>query len=75
MLTFLSIDLIGFATAVMLVGTLPQIYGHGVEVRQCLTPTGKLRFFVEHWHGNLSNAGVAGTMKIKDNAEAATKGH
>ena len=65
MLTFPSIPLIGFAIATMLAGILPQTYGHGVEVRECLTED-KLRFFVSHWHGALSNAASAGTMTIED---------
>ena len=64
MLTFPAI--IGFAAAIM--GTLPPTNGHGTEVRRCLTPAGKLRFFVLHWHGPLSNPSEAGTMTIEDEA-------
>ena len=54
-----------FITAAAIVGTLPQqTHGHGVEVRECLTPTGDIRFFVEHWHNSLSLPTNAGTMDI-----------
>eukprot|EP00579_Thalassiosira_antarctica_P019809 CAMPEP_0201956960 /NCGR_PEP_ID=MMETSP0904-20121228/4365_1 /ASSEMBLY_ACC=CAM_ASM_000553 /TAXON_ID=420261 /ORGANISM="Thalassiosira antarctica, Strain CCMP982" /LENGTH=473 /DNA_ID=CAMNT_0048501749 /DNA_START=74 /DNA_END=1495 /DNA_ORIENTATION=+ len=65
MLTFPSVPLLAFATATMIAGIVPQTYGHGVEVRECLTED-KLRFFVSHWHGDLSNTASAGTMNIKD---------
>lgn len=52
---------------------LPCARGHGVEVRQCRTPSGNIRFFVEHWHGALSSTTAAGTMDIRfDNVSAGT---
>eukprot|EP00804_Cyclotella_cryptica_P005735 CCRYP_000074-RA/>CCRYP_000074-RA protein AED:0.47 eAED:0.32 QI:0/0/0/1/1/1/2/0/302 len=53
--------------------TLPSADGHGVEVRQCRTPSGNIRFFVEHWHGALASTTAAGTMDIRfDNISAGT---
>jgi len=41
-------------------------YGHGVEVRSCITDAGNLRIYIEHWHGVLANAQAAGTMNIQN---------
>lgn len=41
-----------------------QVHSHGTEVRHCIEPSGKLRIFVEHWHGDLSDPTTAGTMQI-----------
>lgn len=43
------------------------VHGHGTEVRRCITPEGNLRIFIEHWHGDLSDPGQAGTMTIQQN--------
>ena len=52
---------------------IPLAHGHGVEVRQCLTPAGNMRFFVLHWHGALNAPSDAGTMQIQfDNLSAET---
>ena len=40
--------------------------GHGTEVRQCVTPNGQLRFFVEHGGGNLDGGSTARSMTIRD---------
>ena len=42
---------------------------HGVQVRECITDRGFLRIFVEHWHGDLSSPGQAGTMQIRDDTD------
>jgi len=66
------------ATTIAAVSFINTVDGHGTEVRQCITPDGKLRFFVEHWHGTpnfqseLSSAGAAGTMTIRDNKTGAS---
>ncbi|KAL7531547.1 hypothetical protein ACHAXR_007166, partial [Thalassiosira sp. AJA248-18] len=43
--------------------------GHGVEVRQCITPDGDLRFFVEHWHDDLAKTIDAGSMEIRQSED------
>ena len=56
-----------FITAATIVGTLPQqTHGHGIEVRECRTPSGDIRFFVEHWHtaSRVIEPTDAGTMNI-----------
>uniref|UniRef100_A0A7S3Q1U2 HYR domain-containing protein n=1 Tax=Chaetoceros debilis TaxID=122233 RepID=A0A7S3Q1U2_9STRA len=47
---------------------------HGVEVAYCHTPTGKLRIWVEHWHGTevADPVSGAGTMLIRDNLAPGT---
>ena len=45
---------------------LQEARAHGTQTRHCVTSTGNLRIFVEHWHGFLSSPGVAGTMTIQD---------
>lgn len=61
------------ATMTAAIITLPCAGGHGVEVRQCRTPSGNIRFFVEHWHGPLASTLDAGTMDIRfDNLSAGT---
>ena len=67
------------ATTIAAVSFINTVDGHGTEVRQCVTPDGKLRFFVEHWHGTppnfpseLSSAGDAGTMTIRDDKTGAS---
>ena len=51
----------------LLANHLSSVDAHGIEVRQCITLDEKLRIFVEHWHGDLSSAFIAGTMSISVN--------
>ena len=41
------------------------VQSHGVQVRHCITPSNKLRIFVEHWHGALTKISDASGMKWK----------
>ena len=43
---------------------LTDVFAHGVQVGYCQLSNGYIRIFVEHWHGNLSTPGQAGTMSI-----------
>ena len=53
---------------VLLLSGLVQVHSHGVGVYSCLSTSGNLRIFIEHWHGSLSSASSAGTMTVtKDN--------
>ena len=45
---------------------------HSVEIRKCLTSNSTLRIFVEHWHNELPNPEVAGTMIIRDDTKENT---
>ena len=53
-----------------------RLANNSLELKMCIslqipstflhsTPDGNLRFFVEHWHGDLANATEAGTMQIR----------
>jgi hypothetical protein len=42
------------------------VYSHGVEVRHCVTTSGFLRIFVEHWHPPTNSSLLMGTMTIRD---------
>jgi hypothetical protein len=46
------------------------VESHGVELRDCITDEGKLRIFVEHWHPDLTRAGEAGHMEIRDDTDS-----
>ena len=41
---------------------------HGTQVRACVSPSGTLLAFVQHWHGDMSHTGGAGTMTLVDDA-------
>ena len=60
-------------TASIVTNSFTLTSGHGVEVRQCLTQDGKLRFFVEHWHGALTSPSQAGTMTIGQSIDGAAE--
>jgi len=54
------------AATIAAVSFINTVDGHGTEVRQCVTPNGQLRFFVEHGGGNLDGGSTAGSMTIRD---------
>ena len=43
-----------------------EVHSHGIEVRSCISTSGNLRIFIEHWHGALSSPSQAGTMDIEE---------
>jgi hypothetical protein len=43
-----------------------NVRSHGVQVRHCISNAGKLRIFIEHWHGDLTKIGTLFVMTIKD---------
>ena len=49
-----------------------KVDAHSTQIRECLTAEGNLRIFVRHWHGALSTASSAGTMKIRDDTGGVT---
>jgi hypothetical protein len=48
------------------------VQSHGTEVRACVTTAGNLRFYIQHWHGDLSSTGSAGSMNIQSNHVSGT---
>ena len=50
----------------LFLGSIAQVNGHGVEVRHCLTTSGDLRIFVEHWHGDLTSVAQPGGIDIRN---------
>ena len=46
--------------------SLAEVRSHGISTRHCITNSGNLRIFIEHWHEDLTDPTQAGTMKIKD---------
>ena len=57
------------ATTIAAVSFINTVDGHGTEVRRCITPDGKLRFFVEHWHGDQYSISSSDTMTIRDDID------
>jgi hypothetical protein len=57
---------------VLLLSGLAEVHSHGVAVYSCLSASGALRIFIEHWHGALSSPSDAGTMTIQDNIAGGT---
>lgn len=53
--------IISFLTSLV----VTHVYSHGTETRYCITNSGNLRIFVEHWHGDLTSTGQPGTMNIR----------
>jgi hypothetical protein len=44
---------------------LAHVSAHGVQVAHCETASGKLRVFVEHWHGAAQIASASDTITIQ----------
>ena len=58
-----------FATCLFLIFLLKEIQSHGVEIQQCRSTQGTVRFFIRHWHGALSDPLNAGTLRVQNNID------
>jgi len=47
-------------------------YSHGTQVAYCITNQGKIRVYIEHWHGNISPGNVTNALVSIDVTDTST---
>ncbi len=63
--TFLLLALFSF--------TVKSTFAHSVQVAYCISCTGQLTLYVEHWHGNASPTGTTMTISLTVNGVTTTQ--
>ncbi len=49
-----------------------QAYSHGTQVGYCITTSGAIRVYIEHWHGDISPAAVTNALVVINVTDSST---
>ena len=54
-------------TLIIVINGVGQVFSHSVQVQYCVSCSGDLRIWVEHWHGSENPATTTMTIEVNIN--------